>query len=83
MFGRLVIGKSGLVTGKSRLLSSRFSVLKFKFMMIFLFYTCGVVLFWFFSSKMGDLKDGFRYGTKEFVERTYKNHRQVVDKSKW
>ena len=27
--------------------------------------------------------DGFRYGTKEFVERMYKNHRQVVDKSKW
>ena len=23
------------------------------------------------------------YGTKEFAERVYKNHRQVVDKSKW
>ena len=43
--------------------------------------SCSILVF--FSSKMGDLKDGFRYGTKEFVERTYKNHRQVVGKSKW
>ena len=28
-------------------------------------------------------KDGFQYGRKESVERTYKSHRQVVDKSKW
>ena len=28
-------------------------------------------------------KDGFQYGTKEFVKRAYKSHRQVVDKSKW
>ena len=27
--------------------------------------------------------DGLQYGTKEFENRVYKNHRQVVDKSKW
>ena len=27
-------------------------------------------------------KDGFRYGTKEFVERTYKNYRRVVESQK-
>ena len=26
---------------------------------------------------------GFQYGTKSFVEHVHKNHRQVVDKSKW
>jgi hypothetical protein len=27
--------------------------------------------------------EGFNYGTKEFTERVYKGHRQVVDKTKW
>jgi len=27
--------------------------------------------------------DGFTYGTKAFVEQVHKNHRQIVDKSKW
>ena len=27
--------------------------------------------------------EGFKYGTKAFIERVYKNYRQVVDKRKW
>ena len=27
--------------------------------------------------------DGLQYGTKEFASHVYKNHRQVIDSSKW
>jgi hypothetical protein len=32
---------------------------------------------------MSAYRDKFHYGTREFMERVYKGHRQIVDKSKW
>jgi len=32
---------------------------------------------------MAAYRDRFSYGTKEFTERIYKGHRQIVDRSKW